>query len=253
MEYKLGKKDAVYDPKALRFGDYLKATALPYIPTAYHWGSGVPQWPLYGNDVLGDCTIAAIGHHAGVWTFRESGTELIIPESEIVSAYSAVSGYIPGNESTDNGAVMTDVLKYWGTTGVGGSKIEAYATIEPQNNLDVEACIYLFGGCYIGLQMPITANAQTKHNGTWSLVPGYKTNPDAQPGSWGGHCVPLIGYSKSALVTISWGMPLYMTWAFYNYYCDEAFAPLSSEWVASGSVAPNHFDLAQLQVDLHEL
>ncbi len=250
MEYKLGKKPAVHDPKALRFGDYLPETALPYIPSAYHWGTGVPKWPMYGNDTLGDCTVAAIGHHAGVWTFRESGQELIIPETAIVESYSAVSGYIPGNESTDNGAVMTDVLKYWTSTGVGGCKIEAYATIEPRNNSELEAAIYLMGGAYIGINMPVTANAQTKINGTWSLVPGYKNNPDAQPGSWGGHCVPIIGYSKSLLQVISWGMPIYMTWAFYNYYSDEAFAPFSEEWVAVSDTAPNHFNSAQLLTDM---
>ncbi len=148
---------------------------------------------------------------------------------------------------------MTDVLKYWTTTGVGGSKIEAYTTLEPGNNVELRAGIYLMGGVYIGLQMPITANAQTKHNGTWSLVPGYQTNPDAKPGSWGGHAIPLIGYNSQSLVTISWGMPINITWGFLNYYADEFYAPLSSEWVSAGNVAPNHFDLAQLQADMHAL
>jgi hypothetical protein len=250
---KLGKKPAVHNPKALRFGTYLKASALPYVPLAYHWGTAVPHWRMYGNDTLGNCTIAAVGHHAGLWTFRESGTELLIPESEIVSAYSAVSGYVPGNESTDNGAVMTDVLKYWISTGVGGSKIEAYTTLEPGNNSEVEAAIFLMGGIYIGIQMPITAQTQSTLNGTWSLVPGYKTNPDAAPGSWGGHCVPVIGYSKTSLQVISWGEPINMSWGFYQTYVDEAYAPLSPEWVTAGHVAPNHFDLAQLQADLKTL
>ncbi len=208
---------------------------------------------MYMNDTLGDCTIAAIGHHAGVWTFRESGTELVMTKASILSAYEAVSGYVPGDPSTDNGAVMADVLKYWTNTGVGGCKIEAYSTLEPGNNSEVEAAIYLMGGIYIGINMPVTANAQSVLNGTWSLVPGYKNNPDAQPGSWGGHCVPVIGYTKAALQVISWGMPIYMTWAFYNYYSDEAYAPLSPEWVSAGNIAPNHFDLTQLQTDLHAL
>ncbi len=253
LSVKLGKKTAVHDPKALRLGKYLKASALPYIPSAYHWGAGVPRWPVYLNDTLGCCTISAIGHHAGLWTYRESGKELIMTDAQIVSAYSAVSGYVPGDSATDSGAVMTDVLKYWKSAGVGGSTIQAYATIEPGNNTEVQACIYLLGGCYIGIQLPITANAQVEHNGNWSLVPGYKTNPDAAPGSWGGHALPLIGFTKTSLTTITWGIPMTMSWAFYNFYSDEAFAPLSLEWVGSDMVAPNHMNLAQLQSDMKAL
>ncbi len=251
MNFKLGKKAPVHDPRTLRFSDYLGVgTELPYIPTAYHWGAGVPRWPVYGNDVLGCCTISASAHHEGVWSFRESGTELIVPEPQIVTAYSAVSGYIPGNPSTDNGAVMLDVMNYWRKTGIGGSKLYAFAALESGSLLDIQASTYLAGGVYIGIQLPVTAQAQSVHNGTWSVVPGYQSNPEAQPGSWGGHCVPIIGYDQKVLTIITWGLPMYMTWQFLKMYADEAYFPLSDQWVSSGKVAPNKFNLTQLQADL---
>lgn len=253
LSIKLGKKEAVHDPKALRLGNYLKASTLPQIPSAYHWGSGVPRWPVYLNNNLGCCTISAIGHHAGVWTFRDAGKELVMTDTQIISAYSAVSGYVPGDPSTDNGAVMLDVLKYWKSTGVGGNKLQAYTTLEPGNNTEVQACIYLLGGCYVGIQLPITANSQVAHNGSWSLVPGYKTNPDAVPGSWGGHAIPAIGYTKVGVQVITWGLPMTMSWSFYNYYVDESYAPLSPDWLGSDMAAPNHLKMTQLQEDMNSM
>lgn len=206
---------------------------------------------MYGNNTLGDCTIAGAAHHEGVWTFKTSGTERLIPETSIVSAYSAVSGYVPGDPSTDNGANMLDVMKLWKSSGLFGSdKLFAYMSLEPGNNVHVRASTRLFGGVYLGIQLPITAQSQVKPNGVWSLVPGYQQNPDAKIGSWGGHLVPVIGFDTQTVTIITWAMPMTMTYGFLNYYSDEAYAPLSTQWINAQGVDPDHFNLAQLQEDL---
>ena len=53
---------------------------------------------------------------------------------------------------------------------------------------DVAAAIWLFGGAYIGVEFPITAQNQD----VWD-VPA-KPGPKDEPGSWGGHAVYLVGY-----------------------------------------------------------
>jgi len=44
-----------------------------------------------------------------------------------------------------------------------------------------------------------------------------------------------------------------MTWGFLHTYADEAFAVLSPDWIAKTGLAPNHFNLSQLQADLAAL
>ncbi len=246
---KLGKKIPVLERRTPLFEKYIKDDILlPYIPISYQWGTGVPRWLMYGNDALGDCTIAAAAHHEDVWSFRESGKETFVSEPDIVTAYSAVSGYVPGNPLTDTGADMLTVMKYWASTGIGGHTLLGFASILPPNVAHIQASIYLFGGCYIGIQLPVTAQAQVGHDSIWTLSPDYHTNPDAVPGSWGGHCVPIIGYSQSHLTLITWGMPMYMSWPWFLTYCDEAYAALSPQWAST--VAPNHFDVMQLASDI---
>jgi hypothetical protein len=250
MKY-LGKKPPVHNPKALRFGKYLLPGVLPHIPEELNWGAQVPSWPMYGNDTIGDCTIAAAGHMEGLWSSKESGKEDLLPESDIITAYSAVSGYIPGDENTDNGADLNSVMQYWTKTGIGGNKIYSSVVCAPRNTLHVKASAYLFGGCYIGLALPATLNPAAAQPGDcWSVESNWESDPNAQPGSLGGHCVDIVGYNDKTLAFITWGMELFMTWDYWRIYCDEAYGLLSPQWAPGGSVeAPDKFDLAQLQAD----
>lgn len=250
-QVKLGKKEARHDDRTLLFGNYLKADLFPYIPQAYHWGAQVPHWPMYLNNTLGCCVESAIFHHEGIWTFKTTGKELIVPDSEVISAYSKAGGYVTGDPSSDNGTDMLTAIKLWKSKGfVSGDKLLAYTALEPGNSTHIMASTFLFGGVFAGVQLPITAQAQSKPNGLWSLVPGYQNNPDARPGSWGGHAPCLCGYTQQNVCFITWGFVQYATWGWVNYYADQLFSPLSTQWLNTKNVAPNQFDLAQLQNDL---
>jgi hypothetical protein len=252
FQYKLGKKKAVHDPKALLLADYLDlTTVLPSIPAHCYWGSKIKTWPMFGNDTLGDCTIAAAGHLVQEWTADES-TEVDVPESAIIEAYSGACGYVVGDPSTDQGGVETVVLDYWKKTGIGGHKLFAYMSLEPGNIDHIKASVFLFGGVYIGIGLPVTAQSQSGPGLCWSAPPGGDATPDGTPGSWGGHAVPVIGYNANVLTIVTWGSIQYMTYKFWADYTDEAYAPLSLDWspTAAGKVAPEGFDLVQLEADL---
>lgn len=203
------------------------------------------------NDRLGDCTCAAAGHLIQGWTTSDgTGSTYVASDAEIITAYSAVSGYDPKTGANDNGAVCLDVLNYWRHTGIAGHKIYAYAALEPQNQSHIEAAVDLFGGVYIGIALPISIQDNTQPNSYWSVSPGYP-NGDEAPGSWGGHCVPIIGYNARTLTFVTWGMVMYMTWNFWRDYCDEAYAVLSQNWAPGGTItAPSGFNLSQLNSDL---
>lgn len=241
---KLGKMDARHDPRTLQLANYLRADLLPHVQPRVDWETVLTNLGLMGNDSLGDCTCAAAGHMIQAWT-ANNGQQIVVPDADIVKAYSEACGYVPGDPSTDLGGVEIEVLNYWRKTGVGGHKIFGYVSQEPRNRAHVELAVGLLGGCYLGIALPISAQRQR----VWSVPAGGPVG-EGEPGSWGGHAVPIIGYGPTGPVCITWGTLVTMTWSFFETYCDEAYGILSQDWATDARTAPSGFDFAQLQADL---
>ncbi len=181
------------------------------------------------------------------WT-TYAGAPRVLDDTAIIAAYSAISGYRPGNPSTDHGANELDVLKYWRKKGIGGDKIVGFVALEPGNHNHIKDAVSIFANCYIGVALPLSAQGQA----VWSVPPGGATGTGA-PGSWGGHAVPVVAYDDRLLTVVTWGKLLQMTWQFWDTYCDESYAVLSRDWVdKTKGTAPNGFNWKQLEVDLSE-
>lgn len=245
-QMKLGRKTARHDDRTLLLSSYL-LPHLPPAPLAHAWSSKVAKpWQIDGNDRLGDCTAACAAHLVQTWTANESA-EYAMPETDVIAFYEDSCGYDPADPSTDQGGVELDVLKYWRSKGCGGRKIGAFVSVPPTSKTLTRDGIFLFGGLYLGISLPISAQTQR----VWS-VPSGGAHGRGAPGSWGGHAVPVIDYDSRGLTCVTWGELKRMTWGFYQAYCDEAFAILSPDWV-SGGKAPSGFDAAALQADLAAL
>lgn len=234
---KLGRKPVRHDKRTLQLARYLNDTALPELPASYDVGAGVTDWPMYANDRLGDCTVASAGHMIQAWG-HASGKRGRPTESAIENAY-----WNTGTE--DDGRVELDVLGYWRNHGIGLNKISAYAAIDPGNLAHVHAAIFLFGGVYTGLALPLTAEGKS----SWA-VEGVGLRGRAAPGSWGGHAVPYIAYSAGYLATITWGERLLLTEGFHAAYCEEAYALIDVRWLTRAGSSPAGFDLERLTADL---
>ena len=76
---------------------------------------------------------------------------------------------------------MLAALKYWRKSGFDQHKIKVFATIPHDNREIVKASIYLFGGIYVGLQLPKSIEGQE----IWEVMPGGLIG-DNEPWSWGG-------------------------------------------------------------------
>lgn len=244
MAVKLGRKPVKRDPRTLKLSNYLPK--LPAVPQTQNWGAKVSAWGMMKNDTVGDCTCAAAGHIVLLDTAAR-GAPVVIPDDDIIGAYEKIAGYIPGDESTDNGASEIDVLNYFRKTGIGGHKILAYATINLRDTAMVRQAIYLFGSVYAGVLLPISAQAQ----GIWKLD-GVPVGNSA-PGSWGGHAVPLIAYDQENFACVTWGDVKWLTEGWWQTYADEAYALISEDWSPPAGVAPNSFNLDQLKADLAEI
>lgn len=237
----LGKLPVRTDVRTLSLARYVDPNVLPPPPATFAETARVGSWPMYANDRLGDCTTAAAGHMIEAWTAAARGEAVVISEQSVVDAFEHVKRVDP--LTGEEGAVELEVLQYWRKQGIGGHRIGAYARVSVHTRRLVETGAWLFGGLYIGLQLPLTARDQDVWDWTGSLA------GDAKPGSWGGHAVDIVGYDAQALTIVTWGRLKQMTWAFWDRYCDEAYCIISEDFLAAGR-APNGFDLAALNADL---
>lgn len=243
LQRKLGKLSARKDSRTLRLMDY--ASNLPSAPVSCNLTNKLTNIGMMLNDSLGDCTCATVGHIVQQWT-AESGLQAIIPDSDVLALYKAVGNYIPGDASTDNGAVALDILNYWAKNGVSGHKIIGYACLDSSKVAQLKAAIYYFGNAYIGVELPLSAQNQD----IWA-TPFFGTWGKGSKGSWGGHAIPAVAYDNDFIYVITWGTIKRMTWGFYTTYCDEAYAILSMDWINQTTrLAPGNFDLPSLQMDL---
>jgi hypothetical protein len=251
LKLKLGKQAARHDPRTLLLASYM-TTELPVAPPAFDLTSKVSVWGMMENQDIGDCTCAAAGHLIMEWT-ANAGKKMVTPtDKQIVDAYSAITGYNPKTGANDNGAVEIDVLNYWRQSGIAGHKITAYMALEPSNHTHIMDSVYIFEGCYIGVQLPVSAKEQIKNHQPWSVPPGGATG-DGKPGSWGGHAVPVVAYDSRGVTVVTWGALQAMTWSFWEAYCEEAYAILSKDYLDGKKKAPQGFSMQQLQADLANL
>src|SRR6185312_5832457 len=233
---KLGKKPPRHDHRTLRLCAYL-ASELPAPLLCVDWTKPLPaDLGEMRNDQIGDCAEAGPGHLIQTWTGNR-GDMLTVSDEAIVAAYSAITGYNPSDPATDQGSVLLDVLNFWRQTGIGGHRIGAYAAVNHTDVNEIKIACDLFGGLLTGVALPTTAQGEI--GATWQDTSG-------EPGSWGGHCMALVGYDADGLTFITWGKRQRATWAWWAKYADEAYALISTDWVDGTAEAPSGFDAAQL-------
>jgi hypothetical protein len=254
---KLGKKPKKEDPRTLQLLSYLTSKVRlsmvkPTIPVkkAVDWLSKVPSFPMYGNDVYGDCAIAAIGHMIQMWS-ANAGNPVTPTDEEILRVYKILS-------PDDDGCVLLDVLNWWCKNPISGVKLGAYAEINPKHIGLSKVGMDIFGGLYTGIALPVVAQNQE----VWHCLPKGQQKDNRVPGSWGGHCVPYgfyddqfsspgVGQTIPGMTKcVTWGATMETTWLWYQFYCDECYALFSPDWFTKEGVTPEGIDMEHLKADL---
>jgi hypothetical protein len=250
MARKLGKHlGVVEDPRTLSLADYVQAPLaagaeanLPLPPKTIH-RTHRRDWEMFANDEFGDCTVAEVGNYL----IAVSKDRVRLTDEQILAGYAKVCpGFDPETGENDNGAYMLDVMRLWRREGIGGHTVKAFVSV-PLTRPYLSLAVYLFGGCLIGLRLPISAASQE----IWDVPEGGLHGP-GKPGSWGGHAVPLEDAFTSGGNVVTWGERQRCTWDFLHAYCDEAYAVVAPEWYPTGST-PDGFNEAQLLADLAAL
>jgi hypothetical protein len=223
------------------------AGAMPALPDSVDWTGKLSGAPVFLNDTLGCCTIATMAHILRVWTSQVWGEELDVPDALVESTYFGLTG------GADTGLPETDVLAFWASSGLSlpsrqfRSLLSGWCTLDIANQNHVRAAVAWFGSAYIGLALPIAA----ENAAVWDMVPG--AGPSFQPGSWGGHAVPIAAYDPQGVTLITWGKLQRASWDFLAAYMDEAHGPVSRTWLQTSGHAPPGFDLAGLEAAMREL
>lgn len=249
---KLGKLEPKPHRNTLSFAKYL-TPILPIPPFRINREYEIlgPDWGMFGNDTIGDCTCAAVAHL--VMQFTKAAGSLVTPKlADVIGMYSAVSGYDPVTGENDNGAAMTDVLARWQSVGLSGHKILGWAAIDPQNVTHRRLGVWLFGGVFTGAQLPAIAQSQFTAQVPWEAVVD-------DGGIEGGHAFPETGYESD---WISGGGPYsnYATWgygwqkasnAWDQKYLDEAYVVITEDFINRlTDRTPAGFSLLNLKADL---
>jgi len=245
---RLGKKAPRKDSRTLKLAKYIQPK-LGLAPSRCGYIDRVINWPMFLNDSLGDCVCAAMAHieqQADAYT----GRPYTITDGDVLRAYEKIGGYNPNDPSTDQGCDMLTALKYWRTCGIGHKKIKAFVSVDYKNHEEVAQAIWLFGSVFTGLALPITAQNQKR---CWSVV---SMEGNGSFGSWGGHCVPLVGYNlqkPAGAMCVTWGETVAVTWNFVDAYMDECYAVITDDWIGPKGLSPSNFNLKQLLEDLTEI
>jgi hypothetical protein len=247
-----------YSEPAPELENYLLAGGadpLPPSPSFVDRESKVASWPMYKNDVIGDCTVAAILHAISSMTAFSGVVPggAMFTDDEAVKIYSAVSGYDPATGANDNGATLTAVCKYMTKTGavdVNGRahKLAAWAEVSHYANVRLlKRIVNAFGSAYLAIQCPYSAQDQFNAGQPWTYVPGSPID--------GGHAIPLQ-YSAVNTGTfddetvITWGAEQKMNEAFARNYLVEAVAVVSADDInVQTGTNPAGLALTQLVAD----
>jgi hypothetical protein len=236
-------------------GNYLTRT-LPQPPATidYSKPAAASLGDIYGNDKLGDCVIAGIGHVVGVLT-AGAGDPFLYTDPQIIALYSAIGGYVPGNPATDQGCDEVTALNYWENNGApdGQHKIAGWLSVNAADLVEVRTALWLFENLYFGLELP----------DAWvNPMPdaaGFVWNAAGAPDPQNGHCVVGVGYTAEGVTIDTWGMLGLMTNSAVRRYATShahgaLYTVVSQDAVANATQkAPNGFDWSQLIADFDSM
>ena len=221
MNYKFGRRPVVSDERTIRLSSILKPLLLPALPSNFDNDvalNGIDDEFVYNNSKYGDCVIASRAHHTLRFEKFEQGTQIFISDEEVVNEYFDQSGGL------DRGLVLLFSLNDWKNDGwdigIRHYEVYAYAKVDVDNHNEAKHAIHLLNGLNIGVQIYDKDLTQMDNGEVWDIT-------DDDGSLRGGHGIYIYAYDEEGLWCMTWGKRQKMTWKWWDYRVDEAYAIMS--------------------------
>lgn len=244
---RLGALHATVDARTFKLSKYLNATEVAATdfppPPVLNWSRKVEQYDMDGNDIYGDCVVAAAKHQGQVISATVTNS-FKMTKAAVINLYFKLTG------GPDSGLDPMVMLSHWRKTGLykGGHKIRAYVQVNLFDPVELRMAMTLFAGIQLAIDLPVTAQSQF----VWDVTSQGLSGQGA-PGSWGGHMVWLADYddvlNNHHFTCVTWGTKKAMTEDFIRSYGYAGFAVLGEEWKTKAKPVAG-FNFAQLEADL---
>jgi hypothetical protein len=245
--FKGGKLPPAHKATHLTLSDFAdNAKTWPAVPASGLENKVNPNdWGMLGNDQWGCCAAAGIMHLIQAQS-ANSGSPLHSTTDQTLELYSAVTGFNikagpSGNNPTDNGTVLTELLTYIKKNGLPMFDINnkevivdivGWAALDTTSLLQTRWAAFTFGGLYEGIGCPVQCEENTEN---WNFAPGL---PLA-----GGHCIPRISEGGAGGKIISWAKVIPTSNEFILGYRDEGYVVMTKAWLNAQGKSPTGLDL----------
>lgn len=219
--YKLGKRRVRQDKRNFQLRALI-ANRLK-VPSEYSFDVVHPGIPLkmYANDRAGCCVISARASQTVRFELLEQKKVISITDKEVLNQYFKETG------GSDVGLYLLDSLNAWRSGWKAGGKtykIKAFAQVDPKSRDNIKQALFAEVGLACGISLPLSSRKEFDSGKAWSTTSG----KGSEPGSWGGHCVLVVGYTSIGPVCLTWAQRQQMTWGFFAKYCDEAYVVIDA-------------------------
>ncbi len=235
FEFKLGRLDKVtLDCAPLR--TYFDGGQLPSAPAKCTYALNV-DYPMADNNSIGDCVLAGHIHLTQAVAQENGGTYTYPGDIATREEYFSLTG------GADTGLVEATFLQAAKNSPILGSQIDTFGVLDHTNIDEIKSAIYTFGGAFLGVQLP--QSAQNQFPSTWSVVPNSPIE--------GGHCIVAIGYDTQFVYVVTWGTVVRCTWDWFTTYVEESYAVIYTEEVQKNRGPLDQLDIARLRADIASL
>jgi hypothetical protein len=232
---RLGRLSTPRSRQLLPLRAYLRQGSLPP-PAHKDWSGKIGRWGMMLNDELGDCVEAMKGHAVQVISTYGRGSTVVVSDAEIRKTYFTETG------GPDVGLNIPTSLDYWVRHPLGGVSLLGHAALDYHNHTEVCQANQLFGGVYVGVNLPADAIPAINAHQDWSST-RYAPDPNS------GHAILLLKTEKDYATFVTWGQLQRATWAWFDRYVEESHVGLAADWFAGQSLDPSGLDDAALLED----
>jgi hypothetical protein len=236
------KQRTQIDPRRIMLSAFMKQdriAAYSSMPANFPRGYDVGA---LGNDRYGCCVYAAIAHYINVFRLNNQCGGMIT-EWMVLAEY-AHTGFIPEDPSTDNGEHLLAAIKRWKNEGLFGTRIDAFAELDPLDNDQVAFATSNMGGVIYAFGLPVACQDQE----VWDAKAERSLETaDDLPWSLGGHAITGLDASPGRDHGETWGERKGYTVPWRRRYASEAYAVVFRDGIPESERSPiSGLDMAGL-------